>query len=334
MRNFLLIGSVAALLSACGTSVTPDSNTTSQDSDTIVIATSFYPLTHVAEQVGGDLVEVRQVAAQGSDPHTYEPTPSQMKQIFESDVFIYNGAGQDTYAERIHDELEDDVIVLVATELVERMAYEEEEHDDHEDHDDHEEHHDHEDEHDDHEGHDDHEHGEWDPHVWLDPQRVQVIVDAIASELSAIDPSRAKQFGANARAYVSELRDLDKDMHTGLSNCALDGVIVSHDAFRYLANRYDFHTHEIAGLSPSAKPSPARLAELTHIAEDEGIRHVFFETQVSSALSNTLANEIGAETLVLHSIEALTKSERAAGMTYIDLMRQNLANLRTALQCS
>lgn len=123
-------------------------------------------------------------------------------------------------------------------------------------------------------------------------------------------------------------------MRTGLSNCALDAVIVSHDAFRYLAGRYDFHTLEIAGLAPSAEPSPARLAELSGIAKEEGIRHVFFETQVSPALSETLAEEIGAETLVLHSLETLTEQERSSGMTYIDLMRKNLDNLRTALECS
>ena len=234
--------------------------------------------------------------------------------------------------------------MLIATEVVERMSYEE--HDD-EHHDDHGEHHDeHEDEHhDDHNEHDeerhddhddkhDHEHGEWDPHVWLDPQRVQIIVDAIAAELSRIDPANEEQYTANAQAYVAELQTLDSDMRKGLSRCELDSVIVSHYAFRYLAHRYGFHTHEIAGLSPSAKPSPARLAKLTEIARDEGISHVFAETQVSPALSQTLAQEIGAETLVLHSLEALTKEERDANETYITLMRQNMDNLRTAMQCS
>ena len=61
---------------------------------------------------------------------------------------------------------------------------------------------------------------------------------------------------------------------------------------------------------------------------------MFFETQVSPALSNTLANEIGAQTLVLHSIEALQKDERAAGHDYVSLQQMNLKHLRTAMQCS
>ena len=123
-------------------------------------------------------------------------------------------------------------------------------------------------------------------------------------------------------------------MKAGLSSCAQDSIIVSHDAYRYLASRYGFHTLEIAGLSPSEKPSPARLAKLADIAEEKAITYVFFETQVSPALSETLAAEIGAETMVLHSIEARSKQEREANMTYVDIQRMNLKNLRTALQCS
>lgn len=345
MNTFLSIGSALILLAGC-TPAAPSNST--GETQTVSVATSFYPQTHFAQQVGGDLVDVQQVVASGADPHTYEPTPKQIRKVYDADLLIFNGAGQDAWAERMHEELEEgNVRVLIATELVERMAYEEDEHDDHhDDHDGHEneheeehheEHGDHQEEHkDDHHEEDehDHEHGEWDPHVWLDPLRAQQIVQAIASELAEIDPANAEQYNKNADAYASELQELDNDMHKGLSNCTLDAVVVSHDAFRYLAHRYGFHTLEIAGLSPSAEPSPARLAELSKIAKEEGIAHVFFETHVSPALSETLAQEIGAQTLVLHSIEALTKEERSAGKTYIDLMRQNLANLQIALQCS
>lgn len=322
MKQFLTLTFASLLVVGCTTSTSSDS--ADPNNEKIIVATSFYPLTHFATQVGGELIEIRQIASQGSDPHTYEPTPSQMKDMFESDLLIYNGEGQDPYANRIHEELEQKgTRVLIATQLVERMAYEE--HDDHGDH---------EDEHDDHEGHDDHNHGEWDPHVWLDPLRAIEIVQSIAATLSEVAPSLADQFKANADAYTAKLRALDADMVSGLSSCNLDAIIVSHDAYRYMASRFGFHTLEIAGLSPSMKPTPARLAELAHISEDKGISHVFFEAHISPALSETLANEIGAETLVLHSIEARTKEERAASKTYIDLQRMNLEHLRTALQCS
>ena len=326
VKSLLSIGCVAILFAGCTPSAPTAHDSVPQEEQKIIVATSFYPLTHFAEQVGGNLIEVQQVASPGADPHSYEPTPSQMQQIFESDLLIYNGAGQDPYADRIYEELKQKgTRVLIATELVKRMSYEHEEHDEH-GHEEHEEEH--------HNDHDDHEHGEWDPHVWLDPLRAAEIVQAIATELSAIDPTLESQFQANADAYAAKLHTLDADMKAGLLNCNLDAIVVSHDAYRYLADRYGFHTLEIAGLSPSAKPSPARLAELTEIAQEEGIAHVFFETHVSPALSETLAAEIGAETLVLHSIEALTKQERLDGMTYISIQRKNLEHLRTALECS
>lgn len=351
MKKFLSLSITTCLFVGCAPTPSADTNVVLEDGQ-VTVTTSFYPLTHFTEQVGGTVVEVIQMSAPGADPHTYEPTPQQISQVYESDLFVFNGAGQDEWAERIHEELESNgVSVLIATEIVERMSYEEG-YDGHESHDEHEEgdeHHDeeheedehemHEDEHhDEHDGHDgeehDHEHGEWDPHVWLDPTKVEEIVLTIAAELAEISPAHAAQFYQNAAAYVVELQTLDQDIQSGLSTCALDAVIVSHDAYRYLAHRYGFHTLEIAGLSPSAEPSPARLAELADIAQQEGINHVFFEAQVSPALSETLAAEIGADTMVLHSIEALTNEERSAGKTYVDLMRQNLENLRIALECS
>lgn len=357
MKKTLSLLSVIILTTAC-TPAQPSPAEGEAKNEKLIVTTSFYPLTHFAQQVGGDLIDVRQIASAGADPHSFEPNPQQVKQIFESDLFLYNGGGQDPYADRLHEELvQNDMKVLVISELVDRMPYEQKEHvhheedhkdehdeeEDHEDeheeedHDDHEEgHEDHEEGHDEHDedGHDDHNHGEWDPHVWLDPHLAQDIVQVITEALSESNPSLAGQFQANADAYIAQLQSLDADMQAGLSGCALDAIIVSHDAYRYLANRYDFHTFEIAGLSPSMEPSPARLAELTEIAAEEGIGHVFFETQVSPALSQTLAQEIGAQTLTLHSIEALTEKERSEGMTYIDLQRGNLKNLRTALKCS
>ena len=344
MKRILMICSISLLAAGCS-QTEPAANTVEPEAaKKAVVATSFYPLTHFAKQVGGDKVTVQQVAAQGSDPHTFEPTPHQLKNIYSADILLVNGTGLEPWAERVQEEVESKgIAVMVASELVDRLPYGRDEHEDYseDEHHDDDAHDEHEDEHDDHEDHEEHEgdehhhdHGEWDPHVWLDPSLAEDIVKAIAEKLSAIDPANAMRYKANADAYVSKLRTLDSDMIHGLSACQRDAVIVSHDAFRYIAHRYGFHALEISGLAPSAEPNPARMAELAEIAEEEGISYVFFETHVSPALSQTLADEIGAETLVLHPISALTKQERSSGKTYIDLMRQNLQNLRIALECS
>lgn len=309
MKKFLVFSFVTVLLSACGNQII--SEQAEPTGSKVLVATSFYPLTFIVEHVGKDLADVYQISAQGADPHTYEPTPQQIRRVYDADLLVFNGQGQDPWAERIRQDLaEGGTRVLVATELVALMGLEEEQEEEHDDH------------------------GEWDPHVWLDPVLVGQIAQAVSKELSQLDPDNAAVYAASTASFVEELHQLDRELQAALSDCALDSIVVSHGAFRYLAHRYNFETLEIAGLSPSAEPSPARLAELSEVAEERGITHIFFETHVSPALSRTLADEIGAQTLVLHSVEALTQAEQAAGKNYFDLMRLNLQNLRTALHCS
>lgn len=316
MKTILLLSALPLLLAACSTQA-PNAQVDNAP-DTLFVATSFYPLTFVVEHIGKDMIDVYQISSQGADPHTYEPTPQQLERVYNADLLVFNGLGQDAWADRIQQDLKNQgTNILIATESVSLMDAEED--------------------HDDHHGeeeHEKHDHGTWDPHVWLDPLLLKQIAESVAAELTRLDPKNAPAYKENTESFTSALEELHSEIQEGLNDCTLNSVIVSHDAFRYLANRYNFETLEIAGLSPSADPSPARLAELSKLAEDKGIRHVFFETHVSPALSNTLAGEIGAETLVLHSIEALTSDEQTKGITYFDLMRQNLHNLRTAMQCS
>ena len=109
--------------------------------------------------------------------------------------------------------------------------------------------------------------------------------------------------------------------------------MASHAAFGYLAERYNINVISIAGISPEEEPSPKRMAEIAQLAKQKNIKHIFFETLVSPKLSETIAREIGAETLVFNPLEGLTNEEIATGEDYISVMEKNLVNLRTALIC-
>ena len=119
-----------------------------------------------------------------------------------------------------------------------------------------------------------------------------------------------------------------------LSVCEKQDVIVSHDAFGYLAREYNFNTIAIAGISPDEEPSSKTLATLTKIALSKNIKHIFFETTVSPKLSETIAREIGGSVLVLNPLESLTQHEVQLGEDYVTVMKTNLENLRTALICN
>ena len=127
------------------------------------------------------------------------------------------------------------------------------------------------------------------------------------------------------------LTSVDNTPHAdGLRGCERQTVVVSHDAFGYLA-KYGLRFEAIAGLSPDAEPTPADLARLQQLIDTDGITTVFSERLVSPRLSQTLADDMGITTAVLDPIEGL--SDETADEDYLSLMRENLAALELANGC-
>jgi zinc transport system substrate-binding protein len=171
-----------------------------------------------------------------------------------------------------------------------------------------------------------------DAHVWLDPARMAGIVDDVTAALAEADPDGAAGYEANAAAYKAELADLDADFEAGLADCERDTIVVSHEAFGSLAERYGLRQEGISGISPDAEPDPRRIAELAALVEADGITTVFTETLVSPDVAEALARDAGVQTAVLDPVEGL--SDESAGDDYASVMRANLDVLRVALGCS
>lgn len=283
--------------------------------DISVVAT-FYPLADFARNVGGDFVDVVTVVPAGIEPHDYEPTPRDILKAYEADIFLINGAGFDAWAEKIRGELESrGVKVIQMSDLVTLLPGSHEEHEEAEEHE------------------EEHEESVFDPHFWLDPLLVEKQIQAITQALSERDPLHQAEYASQSSAYLMKLQTLDDAYRSSLATCRLDTVVTSHNAFAYLAKRYGFKTISVAGLSPEAEASPRRLAEIASIVREKGIRHIFFETLVSPKVADTLAQEVGAQTLVFNPLEGLTEEERLAGVDYLAIMKTNLDNLVIALQC-
>ena len=173
-----------------------------------------------------------------------------------------------------------------------------------------------------------------DPHVWLDPTLLARVADAIAEALTDVDDAGAREYRANAQRYAGELEALDAEMAEGLADCDSRLLVTAHDAFRWLARRYDLEPVGIAGISPDAEPDPRGLAELADLAEEMGVTTVFTETLVSPEIAETVAREAGGlRTAVLDPFEGLTDERRDAGADYSSVMRENLAALREGLGC-
>ena len=127
---------------------------------------------------------------------------------------------------------------------------------------------------------------------------------------------------------------LHAEFRSGLKSCASHELVTSHAAFGYLASEYGLTQVAISGLAPDAEPSAQRLADLKDLVERDGITTIFTEDLVSPKVAETLANEAGVSTAVLHTLEGLTADEVAAGDDYISQTRENLTTLEDALGCS
>ncbi|MBI4359623.1 MAG: zinc ABC transporter substrate-binding protein [Candidatus Jacksonbacteria bacterium] len=266
-------------------------------------AASFYPLAEFAKQVGADKIDVVNITPSGMEPHDFEPSPQDIAKIYSAKIFIFNGSGFDPWAEKIEEDLKKNRVAVVNMTRYFHLLQDKAE-----------------------EG--------ADPHIWLDPVMAQKEVEIIADNLKIKDPRNGLIYEENASRYIAKLSELDKKYQDGLADCATRDAVASHAAFGYLAKRYNINITSIAGISPEEEPSPKRIAEIAEIARLKNIKYIFFETLVSPKLAETLAREIGAETLVLNPIEGLTEAELEAGKNYISIMEDNLQSIRKALVCS
>ena len=305
MLKRLAIGSTTVVLlalAACGSS----SGSGGSDGGKIQVDAAFYPLQWIAEQVGGDQVEVSSLTPPGAEPHDLELTPRQVAQLQESDLVVklsgFQAAVDDAAGggENVFDVA--DVVDLDLTTNAEHDG----------------------------DGHDEGQAA--DPHFWLDPTMLAEVAPALAERFSTIDPDHAAGYEQRADAVVELLGGIDDDYAAGLASCDSKDLVTSHEAFGYLARQYGLEQIGINGLSPEQEPSPKRLAEVADFVEEHGVTTIYFETLVPSDIARTVADETGAKTAVLDPIEGVT--DESAGTDYPSIMASNLKALEAGQSCS
>jgi zinc transport system substrate-binding protein len=265
------------------------------------VVASFYPLAEAAARVGGDRVNVTNLTPPGVEAHDFALTPGDVEAIATADVVVYGGDGFQPAVEEALPEAEGTTVDVLAGVPSSGGA-----------------------------GTD----TVVDPHVWLDPELYQQVVEEVRRALADADPAGAAVYARNARAFEGELAALDGEFSSGLATCERRVIVTTHAAFGYLASTYGLTQEAIMGLSPEAEPDARHLAELDTYVKQHGITTVFTETQVSPEVANTLAAEAGVTTAVLNPLESLTRDQLDAGQDYASVMRQNLATLRSALGCA
>lgn len=284
--------------------VTGCSTHTPSDQSRLSVVVAFYPFQYVAEQVGGDQVNVTSLTHPGVEPHDLELTAKQVASVASADLVIYEKTFQaavDAAVEQQHPKRVVDAAAIVP--LRATTGFEAEEGPT----------------------------SALDPHTWLDPNSLITYAHAVADQLGQARPDQAPNFRARADALAASLTALDGEFRTGLAQCQRKVFVTSHAAFGYLAERYDLEQVGITGLSPDAEPTPTRLAEVQKVAQAKGVTTIFSETLASPALANALAKDLNLKTDVLDPLEGITDQSR--GTDYPSVMRSNLTALKTANGC-
>ena len=263
----LVLASGFLSLAACGDGET---STAEESTDKPIIAVSIVPEQTFVEAVCGDLVEVVAMVPPGNSPSNYEPTAAEMEKF--ADASLYFAIGVPTEEANILPSVGDVPVIALQDEVAEVYAERT------------------------------FEAGSRDPHIWLSPKRVVVMVEVIAREMSELDPDNAEVYNENAEAYIAQLDALDTQINEALADVQSKAIIVYHPAFGYFADDYGLTMY---ALEEDGKEATAEhLQEMIDLAKAENIKVIFYQEEIDSSQSEAFAEEIGGKTMQLSPLAA------------------------------
>ena len=291
------------------------------------IVTTIFPEYDWVREVLGDKfqdADVTMLIDNGVDLHSYQPTADDIIKISNCDLFIYVGGESDEWVEDVLEDADNENMVAlsllnvlgedaVEEEMVEGM--EEEDHD--------------------HEEEEEHEH-EFDEHVWLSLKNAAVFCEVISEELAYIDPDNGDIYRENAKNYIEQLNKLDKEYENTVSNASKKTVLFGDRfPFRYLVNDYGIEYYAaFSGCSAESEASFETVAFLANKVNELGLNYVLTIENSNQSIAQTIienTEEKNQQTLILNSMQSLTKEDADNGKTYLSIMEDNLNTLRDAL---
>ena len=296
------------------------------------VGTTIFPPYDFVRQLAGDYAQVTQLLPLGSESHSYEPSPQDMIRIQEADLFIYVGGESDAWVEKLLSSLDtSDLELLTLMDCVEKLEEEplpglegapsgehrhtEEDKDpvpgglSHSDE------------------------VVYDEHPWTSPRNALFIAEKIAGVLDRLDPEHKAAYDANLAAYREELLALDQEFSQAVAKGRRD-VLLFGDRFPFLyfTKAYGLRYYAaFPGCSAETEASAATLTFLIDKIRSEMLPVVFYQEFSNQKIADVLCEDTGAKKLLFHSCHNISREDFEAGVTYLDLMRQNLINLKEAL---
>jgi zinc transport system substrate-binding protein len=273
------------------------------------VITTIFPLYDMASNIGADKVEVSLLLTPGVEAHSFEPKPSDIVKISEADIFVYTGKFMEPWAEDvIRGAVNKNLIVVDAslgTKIIPGVSPDADE-----------------------------PSGSPDPHIWLDFDNARIMVKNIARAFQLKDSADRDFYEQKANDYSNKLTEMDTLYKTTLATCRDKEIVYGgHYAFGYLARRYGLKYMAAQGVSPDAEPTAKDLVRLVEQIRKNKIRYIFYEELTSPKIAETIAGETNAKMLLLNAAHNLSRDQLDQGLSFFDILKRDLDNLRIGLEC-
>lgn len=315
-RTLLLIVllSISVIMTGCtGNQAKATSEQASNSNpNKIQVISTLFPQYDFTKAIGGENVDVRLLMPPGTESHSYEPTPKDLVDIQNADVFIYTSLAMEPWVEKLLTQIGPNTLVVEATKGVLHL-----------------------------DAHemglevvsDDHGHEGVDPHVWLDPANASIMAGNVAEGLMQVSPSEKEMFKKNLETYQTSLKSLDSMIATSLAKFPKKDIIFAgHNAFGYFAKKYEIGFHSpYAGFSPDSEPAPQKIAEMVDLMKSSGQKAVYYEELIDPKIARIIASETNAQMIMLHAAHNVSKDDLKNNLTYIEIMKENLTKLEEGL---
>ena len=308
MTRLVALLALLALAAGCAADTSADTG-----DGTVTVVATVYPLAWLAEEIAPDAA-VTSLAAGGRDPHALELSPGDRQRLEAADVVVY--LGDIGFQPQVEDAVDAARGEVVAAADVVVQAHGEDAllaiSSDHED-----------------DG--DAEHATVDPHLWFDPRLLPPVAEGFGTALAAADPAQADAYTAAAARVADELETRDGEVAELLDDCAVDRVVVGHEAYAYLLEPHGLHQEGVSSAAGHAGASPQRIAELADLIRAERIPAVLSEPVEGRQDADAVAAEAGVEVIEILSLDVVSQEQAAAG--YPDLLREQAAAVARAAGC-
>ena len=275
----------------------------------LTVITTLFPLYDMTKNIGADKAEVSLLLPPGVEAHSFEPKPSDIVKISEADVFVYTGKFMEPWAEDVIKATVNKNLLVVdasrGTKMIPGVFHDIDE-----------------------------PAGSLDPHIWLDFDNAKIMVKNIMQAFQLKDRANKDFYQQKAEDYSNKLTELDTLYKTTLVTCKDREIVYGgHYAFGYMAKRYGLKYLAAQGVSPDAEPTANDLIKLVGQIKKDKIRYVFYEELTSPKIAETIAGETKAKMLLLNAAHNLSRDQFEQGLSFFDILKKDLENMRVGLEC-